>query len=283
MPQTLHLDSFITPPSPPVKVMASYHISSSMHGHDFFEMVYVKEGYCLHRTDEKSALIMEGDLFILPHGIRHGYSGNRVTSIYNCIFSSEFLKGEALLQLPGIQQLQGESAQEFSTLHLSLPERKAFLRLLSSMEEEGKMQPLGWGVRLPALLTQLLVEYARAFQGRGGEAQGDTSYPEYVRQIFSMIDARYHDPSLTVHEMAEAAGVSDDYLTRQFRRITGVSTQEYLRRYRFARAMELLQSGEPVGHVAVQTGFRTLSYFSREFTKELGITPSQDRSQTNEP
>ena len=283
MPHILHLDSFITPPAPPVKVMASYHISSRMHGHDFFEMVYVKEGYCLHRTDDKSALIMEGDLFILPPGMAHCYSGNRVTSIYNCIFSPDFLNREMLYSLPGLHQLQGEGVQGLSTLHLSLPERKAFLRLLSAMEEEGEHHPLGWGARLPALLIQLLVEYARAFQRRGEEANGDTAYPEYVRQIFSMIDSHYHDPDLTVHQMAAAAGVSDDYLTRQFRRITGVSTQEYLRRYRFARAMELLQSGEQVGHVAVQTGFRTLSYFSREFTKELGVTPSQYRSQTNEP
>lgn len=283
MPHTLHLDHFISSPAPPVKVMAAYHTSSSMHSHDFFEMVYVKEGYCLHHTAESSALIMEGDIFILPPGMAHRYSGNRVTRIYNCIFDRAAFSGggPGLETLPGLQGILGENAS-MVRMHLSLPERKIFLRLITAMEEDCLENPLGWQWRLPACLIQLLVEFARAGQKQEEGGGNDSAYPQYVRQVFSMIDSRYHDPDLTVHQMAEMAGVSDDYLTRQFRRITGISTQEYLRRYRFARAMELLQSGETVSRAAVQTGFRTLSYFSREFTKELGVTPSQYRNQSME-
>ena len=76
-------------------------------------------------------------------------------------------------------------------------------------------------------------------------------------------------------------GVSGDYLSRQFRRVIGIAAQEYLRRYRFARSMELLQAGCPVGEVARQVGFRSLCHFSREFKREMGITPSQYRTQND--
>ena len=46
--------------------------------------------------------------------------------------------------------------------------------------------------------------------------------------------------------------------------------------------MSLLQTEESIAQVAKQSGFRTLSYFSREFAKELGITPSNYRNQSNQ-
>ena len=43
--------------------------------------------------------------------------------------------------------------------------------------------------------------------------------------------------------------------------------------------MELLQGERPVGEVAQAVGFGSLCHFSREFRKELGITPTQYRLQ----
>ena len=60
-----------------------------------------------------------------------------------------------------------------------------------------------------------------------------------------------------------------------FKQVTGIVPVEYLRRYRFARAMELLQAGQSVSEVALAVGFRNLCHFSREFKAQLGLTPSQ--------
>ena len=85
--------------------------------------------------------------------------------------------------------------------------------------------------------------------------------------------------SLSVRDIAAHVGVSGDYLSRQFKQVLGIAAQEYLKRYRFARAMALLQADQPVGEVARAVGFRSLCHFSREFKKEMGVTPSQYRSQ----
>ena len=141
---------------------------------------------------------------------------------------------------------------------------------------------MGWEVLLPSELVGLLVEFAQACSARRDVGVGEDSYSAYVRQALSVIDVNYADCNLSVHRIAEQVGVSDDHLTRQFKQVTGISTQEYLRRYRFARAMRLLQTDISIAQVAKQSGFRTLSYFSREFSKELGITPSNYRNQNNQ-
>ena len=276
------LHSLINPGEPSVKVMAASHYSVDVHDHDFYEFVYVTEGYCLHTVDGLSSLLMEGDCFILPPGIRHGYSGNRVTHIYNCIFDATVLESclPQLQQLPGLDSLFGTTPnRNILRLHLNLSQRKFFMRRFSFLEELCRQQPVGWELQLPAELICLLTEYSRICSFLGDSVTGESAYPAYVRQALSVIDAEFADCNLSVHRIASLVGVSDDHLTRQFKQVTGITTQEYLRRYRFARAMDLLQAGCPVAQAAQQSGFRTLSYFSREFSKELGISPSKYRHQ----
>lgn len=281
----LRLSSMIAEGEPAVKVMSAYHTNIGRHDHDFYELVYVAEGYCLHSVEGFGSLLMEGDVFVIPPGVSHKYSGNRVTRIYNCVFGESALGAqlEALKRLPGLETLFQEPAQaDRLRLRLSLNERKAFVRRIQTMCEECEVRKLGWDVRLTGELLSLLVEYARMHQAHEDAGQSDGSYPAYVRQALSVIDEDYADCDLSVQRIAAQVGISDDYLTRQFRQVTGLSTQEYLRRYRFARAMSLLQTGSPVGEAAQKVGFRSLSYFSREFTRELGISPSKYRNQNDD-
>ncbi len=284
MPNTFHLDSLISHGEPAVRVMTSYHTTMERHDHDFYELVYVTEGFCLHDSGGSVTLLMEGDLFILKPWVSHKYSGNRVTRIYNCVFGPEAVGGnlEEMRTMPGLDRLfSPDLKQGTPRLHLTLSERKSFLKLIESMHEECETHPPGWRIRLKSLLSCLLVEYARAYQAHVGSDADVGAYSAYVAQALSCIDARYADCALTVHGIAATVGVSGDYLSRQFRRVIGIAAQEYLRRYRFARAMELLQAGVPVGDVARQVGFRSLCHFSREFKREMGISPSQYRIQND--
>lgn len=281
----MYLRTMIEPGDPSVRVMASYHTSTARHDHDFYELVYVTEGFGLQDAAGSVALLMEGDLFILRPGVSHRYMGNRLMRIYNCIFQTEALgEGlEELKRLPGLDRLfADDQGPVLSRLHLSLPERKAVLKLITGMCEECDARALGWRVRLTSQLSSLLVEYARAYQAHVGTDEENSVYSSYVSQALSIIDAKYDRSELTVQLIAEEVGVTGDYLSRQFRRVTGIAVQEYVRRYRFARAMELLQGELPVGEVARQVGFHSLCHFSREFKKELGITPTQYRAQTGQ-
>ena len=279
---TIHLDSLIDAGNPAVRVMSSYHTNCGAHDHDFYELVYVTEGFCLQDSGGLVTLLMEGDIFVLKPGVSHKYIGNRVTHIYNCIFGSQAVSDilRELRLLPGLDRLfSADPAEGLPRLHLTLNERKSILRLITVMNEECERRPSGWRIRLRSLLPCLLVEYSRAYQAHVGSDLENSTYSAYVTQALGCIDARYADPTLTVHGIAAEVGVSADYLSRQFREVTGIAAQEYLRRYRFARAMELLQTDLPVGDIARQVGFGSLCHFSREFKREMGITPSQYRTQ----
>ena len=83
---------------------------------------------------------------------------------------------------------------------------------------------------------------------------------------------------LTRWKIADAVNISEDYLTRIFRKEVGISPWEYLNRYRIQLASALLAStGLSMGDVARETGFQDQAYFCRVFKKIKGISPRQLR------
>lgn len=269
-----HLSSFLETGAPSISVLSTYHASVGRHSHDFYELVYIREGFCLHDVDDKMTLLIEGDLFMLKPGQFHRYIGNRVVSIYNCLFSVDQLPA-SLLDSPIFSP---DSDHLYPHVHPELGERKNVVRLLNGMLEELAKKQSGWEIKLRGMLDCLLVDYARMYDDRIGQGGQKQTYTGYVMPALAYIDKHYAE-DLTVRDMAHAVGVSGDYLTRQFKQVIGITPLEYFRRYRFARAMELLQRDVSVTDVASLVGFGSLAHFSREFKKELGITPSQYRNQ----
>ena len=80
-------------------------------------------------------------------------------------------------------------------------------------------------------------------------------------------------------QIAEDVHVSEDYLTRVFKKELGLSPWDYLNRYRIWLACSLLKNtGMSVNDVSVATGFLDQAYFCRVFKKIRGFSPSRMRS-----
>ena len=47
MPNSIRLDSLLAPGDPAVRVMRAHHTNCGRHDLDFYELVYVNEGFCL--------------------------------------------------------------------------------------------------------------------------------------------------------------------------------------------------------------------------------------------
>ena len=74
-------------------------------------------------------------------------------------------------------------------------------------------------------------------------------------------------------------GMSMRSLLRHFKEINGSSPKEYLIGLRINYACELLDSTQlSIGEIAFKSGFNDSNYFSREFGKRTGTTPSKFRA-----
>jgi YesN/AraC family two-component response regulator len=98
-----------------------------------------------------------------------------------------------------------------------------------------------------------------------------------VKKALAYLHQNYAHP-VSRWEIAEAVGVSQDYLTRVFSRELNISPWEYLNRYRILQSKQLLlNTTETVGAIARQVGFKDQAYFSRVFHKVTGMSPQAFR------
>jgi signal transduction histidine kinase/ABC-type sugar transport system substrate-binding protein/AraC-like DNA-binding protein len=86
---------------------------------------------------------------------------------------------------------------------------------------------------------------------------------------------------LTREQIAAALGVSPSYVSRVFRRCTGMALWDYVNGFRVARARDLLEHSDmTVTEVAFAVGYNDPAYFSRIFSKTTGKSPRDFRSHT---
>lgn len=101
-----------------------------------------------------------------------------------------------------------------------------------------------------------------------------------VGTAIAHIEARLAAP-LTIPEVARAAGVSHNHLTRLFRAETGGTVVAYIRRRRLERAHHLLRASTlSIPAVAAAVGIPDLQAFNKACRRELGAPPRVLRGAT---
>ena len=116
------------------------------------------------------------------------------------------------------------------------------------------------------------------------QSPGEAGHGSRAATLLTPAMARIHETfthqELPVAQLAELCGISQQYLRRLFHDVCGCSPAIYIRNLRLRYARELLSTGEyTVSQAAVTAGFIDSAYFSREFRKFTGQSPSDYRAE----
>ena len=83
---------------------------------------------------------------------------------------------------------------------------------------------------------------------------------------------------VTLADLSRVANFSPWYAHRLFKELTDVSVAEYIRKLRLTEAAKRLKSEKCcVTELAMALGFESIDGFTRAFTREFGMTPSEYR------
>ncbi len=102
---------------------------------------------------------------------------------------------------------------------------------------------------------------------------------DMVNQIKRYVEEHITEP-ITLSEVAHLVRRTPNYVNSVFKSYTGKAVKEYLIDVRISRAKELLSSTNlQIKKIAFECGFRDQLYFSRLFSKKVGLSPQMFRTQ----
>ncbi|MBQ9590526.1 MAG: AraC family transcriptional regulator [Butyrivibrio sp.] len=100
---------------------------------------------------------------------------------------------------------------------------------------------------------------------------------DYVNRAQAYVRSNYCNP-IKVTDIADYVCINRSYLYTLFEDALGISPQQYLSRYRIAKAVELLQLTRlPIESIAISCGYSDPLVFSKAFRQEKGLSPSAYR------
>ena len=286
---------------------SQHHGKVWQHTHNFFEFVYIDSGFSLHSYNGKTSVLTGGDLFAIYPGEVHSYSRAYHTDLYNCLFYLEDLGSlsDEVLRLPNIDW-ERKNKDTLPIIRVGLAERRELVGLLERMRWERRNKAPGWELNLKSMLINFLVTYSRLVsESKVMQESGQTSepvipgirpadelsskpgelcpdergYSGYIYSVLRFVEENY-EKDISGRDIAEAAGLSGDYLTKQFKTVMSMTPAEYVRKFRIAKSMDLLRTTDmSIADIASAVGFGNISLYSRVFKQMIGVSPAAFRKE----
>lgn len=99
-----------------------------------------------------------------------------------------------------------------------------------------------------------------------------------VKNTIKYIDTHLSEP-ITLQMLAENAGMTPNYFSTLFKKISGITLWDYINSRRIDATMQLLKGEKQLNilEIATQCGFNNTANFNKIFKKVSGLTPKEYR------
>lgn len=260
---------------------ASSDIPSSMkamHYHNKYELYYLFSGERYYFIKDRTYRVRSGSFVLIDKNEIHrtgavgnaGYDRTVISFDESCFdFLSDTAECERLLapfrQGGGVLTLTGES--------------KALAQmLLTGMEREWKEKGGERTLFLTTALVQLLLLILRENADLQAARVDITSTPHpTVSKIIAYINTHYAE-EITLETLSKRFCISPCYLSRTFKKASGLSFPRYLNNVRVKEAKRLLKKTKmPIGAVCEAVGYASNAHFGRAFKSLTGRSPQEYR------
>lgn len=244
-----------------------------LHNHNDYEILLFLEGDAKYVVEDKTYTLEPGDVIIIRKHEFHRIYHNSQTPYRRVV----------LMISPGFFQQNACAGYEAQFLNASpgtghkiaadvvrsggLYDAFSRYRKYSSDYTISSQESV-----LKAVITEILylISQIRCFSSSDVSSGPIKSVILYLNNHFSL--------DVTLDSLQDRFFISKYYLCREFRRTTGLTIHEYIRRKRLTKVRELCSQGMSINSAALEAGFHDYSCFYRAFRKEYGAPPRKELS-----
>lgn len=235
---------------------------SPFHYHNWCELYYLKEGSCTYSIGKNKYVLNAGNWIFIPCDVDHKVFYN--TSPHERIlfyFTQDYFPFSMLDKM---------------NLFLSNPafiptdkERIATDDIASKMVNEYKNPDKYSDELYKNLIFELLLFFVR----RQSAAETTEILNLVTEHTIDYIRDNFNR-NITLEELADMNYISTAHMSRKFKKDTGMTISDYIRKVRIDNAKKmLLETNDSISEISVKCGFNDSNYFSSVFKKQEKISP----------
>jgi AraC-like DNA-binding protein len=223
-----------------------------------FDITYLIHGRACYTVNGKKYELSAGDLLCLPENTKKEaitYPGH----LMHC-FSVNFRPKNLNMQ---------EINLSFPIIsHIGL--RNDLIQLFDDLVYTWQDRRSGYMIKCRGLLLLILYSLLEMTVFLTASSDQDTRIKDAILYI-----TRNYAKKLTVKKLAATAGLNTAYFGVLFKRVTGMTVNQYIANVRIQKAKNMLKSGAyRVGEVAEDCGYNDAFHFYKQFKHIAGIPPS---------
>ncbi|MGV2882793.1 AraC family transcriptional regulator [Paenibacillus taichungensis] len=251
------------------------HFDNAFHRHSFFEACYVVDGEGSYIEQNQHYALNKGTAFLSLPGVWHQIRSQTGLTLSYVAFEldeahTDVYYTESFRRLAELGQSVAQQADLTPTGHL-------WQALITSFDQPGATLPLA----VKQISASLLLSIADLHVPTRTDSADTREQPVEPNTLFRQAK-RYIDDNLinelTLITVSRHLHISSRHLTRLFQENLGQSFVHYIQERRVQQAAGLLLNEQtPIKDIAIQCGFQSVHYFTRIFTRELGVSPAKFR------
>ena len=247
---------------------ASKHHTHRRNGGPENILIYCTEGSGWVRNSTGRHQVNPNDFFILPQHTEHEYgaSAQDPWSVYWIRFEGN-----------GLNNLNGLTFAKHCFDPKHFPYKTDAIQLFNEMFT---VLEQGYSKQYLVYVNMVLVNFLTLFLFQHGSVvKKETTHPHdiIIQKAIGYMQANLHQ-RVTNSGLSAAAGCSTSQLSTLFKNSTGYSPINYFNHLKIQKACQHFYATDAlVKEIAAQLGYDDPYYFSRLFTKLMGVSPNQYR------
>ena len=209
-----------------------------------------------------------GAVSVIPAGTRFSFRATETGDFALVQIDPEFLQRAAA------ELIDGERVELALQLGIEDSYLAECIRTLATEAEQDYLGGRAYGESVATAMAMHIVrKYSRSEPALRNKTGGLA--PFQLRRVSDYI-RKHSSNTVTLENMASAAGLSVFHFARMFKAATGITPMQYVLRCRLERAREILLTEDvTISEVALETGFCDQSHLSTHFKRMYGVTPKQ--------
>jgi len=242
------------------KIESDNNFNFPAHLHLCFEFITVTEGCMRLEVDNREYYVHAGEaLLCFPNQVHSMQTPSRSSHIL-CLFSPDLVSAYTEKISAKIPENNLFSPPQF------------YIERMKSISNNGNIFDI----------KGLLYSICGCFDSTATYKDSSNGSNVLMHKIFRFVEDNY-SKECSLSDLSRYTGYDYAYISRYFKKIVGLSYNDYVNQYRISKVCYLLQNSETtILDASNDCGFNSLRSLNRNFKEYLGITPTEYRKRIQE-